>query len=72
MVSNSGININMAKILKKREIVLKIGPPDRPYAKLYVKEKRKGLEDRRKLKTYIANDRRSGIADRRKERNENG
>jgi hypothetical protein len=72
MVSNSGININMAKILKKREILLKIGPSDKPYAKLYVKEKRKGLEDRRKLKTYIANDRRSGIADRRKERNGNG
>jgi hypothetical protein len=27
---------------------------------------RKGLADRRKLHTYIANDRRSGIADRRK------
>ena len=62
----------MPKNRKKREIVLKIGPSDRPYAKLYVKEKRKGLEDRRKLQTYIANDRRSGIADRRKDRNENG
>jgi hypothetical protein len=29
-------------------------------------ELRKGPEDRRKLHTYIANDRRSGIADRRK------
>ena len=62
----------MTKILEKREIVLKIGPSEKPNAKLCVKEKRKGLEDQRKLKTYIANDRRSGIADRRKERNENG
>lgn len=29
-------------------------------------EKRSGLEDRRKLHTYIMNDRRSGIADRRR------
>ena len=31
-------------------------------------ELRKGPKDRRKLHTYIANDRRSGIADRRKHR----
>lgn len=30
---------------------------------------RKGPEDRRKIHTYIANDRRSGIADRRKHQN---
>jgi len=30
-------------------------------------ELRKGQTDRRKLNTYIANDRRSGIADRRKQ-----
>ena len=29
-------------------------------------EKRSGLKDRRKLHTYIMNDRRSGIADRRR------
>ena len=56
----------MAENIKKREIVLKVGPSERPYAKVYTIEKRKGSEDRRKLYTYIANDRRSGIADRRK------
>jgi hypothetical protein len=58
----------MSENTGKREIVLKIGPSDRPYAKVYTIEKRKGSEDRRKLYTYIANDRRSGIADRRKKR----
>jgi hypothetical protein len=56
----------MADNAGKKEIVLKIGPSDRPYAKVYTTEKRKGSEDRRKLHTYIGNDRRSGIADRRK------
>ena len=50
----------------REESVLEIGPPDKPYAKLFFTEKRIGLKDRRKLYTYIADDRRSGIADRRK------
>ena len=48
----------------KHQTVLKIGPTDKPYAKIFLKEKRGGLKDRRKLHTYIANDRRNGIADR--------
>jgi hypothetical protein len=54
---------------KVDETILKIGPHDRPYAKLIITEKRYGLKDRRKLHTYIADDRRSGIADRRKHKN---
>ena len=54
---------------KREESILKIGPPDKPYAKLYFTEKRIALSDRRRLHTYIADDRRSGIADRRKNQN---
>ena len=32
---------------------------------------RKGPKDRRKVHTYVANDRRSGLADRRKNQNKN-
>ena len=42
-----------------------IGPADKPYAKVMVPERRSGLEERRKIPTFIADDRRSGIADRR-------
>jgi hypothetical protein len=56
----------MSKSKKRNETTLKIGPPDKPYAKLIVKERRVRLNDRRKLHTYIADDKRSGIADRRK------
>ena len=56
----------MSDAIKREESILKIGPPDKPYAKLFFTEKRFGFNDRRKLHTYIADDRRSGIADRRK------
>ena len=56
----------MVDTKKRDESILKIGPPDKPYAKLIFPENRFGLDDRRKLHTYIAKDRRSGIADRRK------
>ena len=44
------------------------------YAKSIIDERtllRKGPKDRRKVHTYIARDRRSGIADRRKNQNNN-
>ena len=49
-----------------KQVIVKVGPPDNPYAKIIVPEKRKRLEDRRKLHTYIADDSRNGLADRRK------
>jgi hypothetical protein len=48
------------------QIVIKIGPPDKPFAKIILPDKRFGQNDRRQLHTYIAEDRRSGIVDRRK------
>ena len=51
---------------KNIKIVKIIGPPDKPYAKILMPEKRVNQEDRRKIPTYIADDNRSGIADRRK------
>jgi hypothetical protein len=51
---------------KRKNVILEIGPSDKPYAKLIVSEKRFGPTDRRNLLTYLAKDRRSGIADRRK------
>jgi hypothetical protein len=48
-----------------KQVIVKVGPPNNPYAKIIVPEKRKRLEDRRKLHTYIANDLRNGLADRR-------
>lgn len=56
----------MSDTKKGEESILNIGPPDKPNAKLIFTEKRFGQKDRRKLYTYIADDRRSGIADRRK------
>jgi hypothetical protein len=50
----------------KGQVVIKRGPASKPYAKVIITEKRKASKDRRKINTYIANDRRSGIADRRK------
>jgi hypothetical protein len=41
-------------------------PPDEPSAGIIVLEKRKRRKDRRRLQTYIADDLRNGIADRRK------
>ena len=51
---------------QNKETVLKIDPPERPYAKIIIKERRNDQKDRRKIHTYISDDRRSGIADRRK------
>ena len=48
------------------KVVKIIGPSDKPYAKILQPEKRVNQEDRRKIHTYIADDKRSGIADRRK------
>ena len=54
---------------KIKEATIKIGPAEKPYAKLIITERRVRLYDRRKLLTYIADDKRSGIADRRKNSN---
>jgi hypothetical protein len=56
----------MSDTKKGEESILNIGTPNKPNAKLIFTEKRFGQKDRRKLYTYIADDRRSGIADRRK------
>ena len=56
----------MEEIEKGRRVVIGIGPSNRPYAKIILPEKRIGSEDRRTLHTFIADDRRSGIANRRK------
>ena len=61
----------MSDAKKRDESILIFGPPDKPYAKLIFTEKRFGLNDRRKTNTYIADDRRSGIADRRRNQNRN-
>jgi len=50
---------------EKRQIIIERGPPSGPYAKIIIPEKRQGPKDRRKIYTFIADDRRSGIADRR-------
>ena len=51
---------------ENKQIIIKIGPPDKPYAKIFTPDRRNELKDRRKAHTYIANDRRNGLADRRK------
>jgi len=56
----------MKETEKRRQVVIEIGPSYSPYAKIILPEKRNGSKDRRKLHTYIAVDRRSGIANRRK------
>jgi hypothetical protein len=56
----------MDEIRKRKKVVLEVGPPDKPYAKIIISDKRFGQTDRRNLHTYVAKDRRSGIADRRK------
>lgn len=48
-----------------KSVVLSLEPTNDTLAKLILGERRSGSEDRRKLHTYIADDRRSGIADRR-------
>ena len=54
---------------EKRPVVIKRGPASAPYAKIILPEKRKNSKDRRKVNTFIENDRRSGIADRRNPEN---
>ena len=49
-----------------KKIVVTVGPSNHPYAKILLPEKRKGLKDRRKMYTYVAKERRSGIVERRK------
>ena len=56
--------MNFSKTEKK--VVVIVGPSSNPYAKIFLPEKRMGLQDRRKTHTYVADDRRSGIVDRRK------
>ncbi len=56
----------MEEIEKGRQVVIEIGPSNNPYAKIILPEKRIGSEDRRTQHTFIADDRRSGIANRRK------
>ena len=51
---------------ENRQVILERGPSSKPHAKIIISEKRKALKDRRKINTYIANDRRNGVADRRK------
>jgi hypothetical protein len=53
------------KETEKRKVVIERGPFNNPYAKIILTEKRTGPKERRKLSTYIADDRRSGIASRR-------
>jgi hypothetical protein len=50
----------------KKEISFERGPTANPYARITLQDRRHGAKERRKLDTFIANDRRSGLADRRK------
>ena len=60
----------MEKSRNSKQVIVEVGPSNKPYAKIIVPEKRKKLKDRRKLHTYIANDLRKGSADRRRCQNE--
>lgn len=53
---------------EKRKVIITRGPVSEPYAKIIITEKRKATKDRRKTNTFIADDRRKGIAERRKSR----
>ena len=55
----------MKEIEKAGQVEIEIGPSNHPYAKIILPEKRTGPGERRKLHTYIADDRRSGTANRR-------
>jgi hypothetical protein len=57
---------HMEQTLKSEKVVIKVGPPDNPYAKIIRRERRLGSRERRRLNTYIVNDRRGGLSDRRK------
>ena len=54
----------MKETEKGRQFVIEEGPDNNPYAKIILSEKWIGPKDRRTLHTYIADDRRSGIASR--------
>jgi hypothetical protein len=56
----------MENALNSKKVLIKVGPPGNPYAKIIRKERRCGLRDRRSLSTYIDKDRRDGLSDRRK------
>ena len=57
----------MAKKLDNiRPVLINLEPTNEELAKLPLRERRVGLKNRRKLHTYIADDRRSAINDRRK------
>jgi hypothetical protein len=51
---------------KPEKVEITVGPPGNPYAKIIRTERRKSSVDRRKLRTYLANDRRGKVSDRRK------
>ena len=61
-------NSQDSKRVAINKIVIKLGPPHKPFAKIILPEKRFGPKDRRQVHTYIADDRRSGTANRRKSR----
>ena len=56
---------HMEQTSKSEKVVIKVGPPGNPYAKIIRSERRLGSRERRRLNTYIANDRRGG-SDRRR------
>jgi hypothetical protein len=56
----------MVRAEAKRQEIIDRETSSEPYAKKIILEKRKVQEDRRKINTFIADDKRSGIADRRK------
>jgi hypothetical protein len=51
----------MEDFSKSEKVFINVGPPGNPYAKIMRTERRLGLKDRRRLNTYIANDRRGGF-----------
>ena len=53
----------MAKAKNPEKIVIEVGPPGKPYGKIIRTERRLGIENGRKLNTFIADDRRTGLAD---------
>jgi hypothetical protein len=53
------------KIENIRPVLINLEPTHEELAKLLLRERRAGLKERRKLYTFIADDRRSGLTDRR-------
>jgi hypothetical protein len=58
----------MTQAEKKKQETIEKKPPSKPNAAKIRLEKRKMQKDRRETNTYLSDDRRSGIADRRKKR----